>query len=139
MKTISQEFSELYDKVLIRYQNDHDRNQHFPDLSGNDEHYVNLLYEIDRPTLTSFAKKAQISKPAATRILHSFLDKGYVYKEPSLTDKRVSYLKLSKALQNYCLDNTKLFNKVFLECLSALSDEEIDQLKYLISKVNQKI
>lgn len=139
MKTISQEFSELYDKVLIRYQNDHNRNQQFPDLSGNEEHYINLLYEINRPTLTSFAKKAQISKPAATRILHGFLNRGYVLKEPSLTDKRVSYLKLNKDLQNYCLENTRLFDKVFIECISTLSKEEVKQLNYLIRKVNQKI
>ncbi|MDN6968532.1 MarR family transcriptional regulator [Oenococcus sp. UCMA 17063] len=139
MRTISQIFSELYDKVLIRYQNSSQRNQQLPDLSANDEHYIDLLYELNKPTLTSFAKKAQISKPAATRIIHRFFKKGYLSKQPSLTDKRISYLKLSEELQAYCRNSYQLFDQVFLDCISVLSKEEQDQLEYLINKVNQKI
>lgn len=139
MKTISQEFSELYDKILIQYQNDSARNQQFPNLSGNDEYYIDILYKMDQPTLTSFSKQAKISKPAATRILHHFLQKGYIKKNQSLTDKRIAYLQLSQDLQNFCEDNDRLFNHVFLKCVSILSDKELDELKYLIIKVNHKI
>lgn len=139
MKNISQEFSELYDKVLIQYQNNSARNQQFYNLSSNDEHYINILYELNKPTLTSFSRKAKISKPAATRIIQRFLNKGYIIKQPSSTDRRVTYLQLSQALQEFCKDNTNLFDQVFLQCISSLSEKELAELKYLITKVNKKL
>ncbi|MFT9267163.1 MarR family winged helix-turn-helix transcriptional regulator [Oenococcus sp.] len=139
METISQTFSELYDKILIRYQNNSERSRQIPDLSASDEQYINFLYELDQPTLTSFAEKSQISKPAATRIIQRFLKKGYLSKQPSSQDKRVSYLHLSQQLRAYCQNSYHLFNQVFLQTISVLSPAERTQLEYLIKKVNEKI
>ena len=44
MEQISQLFSKLYDKVAINYQNSPTRSQLFPELSANDEYYLDILY-----------------------------------------------------------------------------------------------
>ncbi|KRL98840.1 MarR family winged helix-turn-helix transcriptional regulator [Liquorilactobacillus satsumensis] len=139
MERISQIFSELYDKVLIKYQNSPARSTAFPEMSANDEHYIDLLYTLKNATGTSFAIAAKISKPAATRIIQRFIAAGYLTKHPSKQDKRISYLTLTKAVRNHCRKNYQLFDSVFLECTAALTKEEQAQLQLLLRKINQKI
>ncbi|AXQ78919.1 MarR family transcriptional regulator [Streptococcus chenjunshii] len=138
MPSIAKQFAELYDKALIRFQNSSLRSTDFPDLSANEEHYIDLLYDLGKTTLTAFSRKAKISKPAATRIIHSFLDKGYLSKTPSQTDKRVSYLELNAELQEHCRKNLELADTIFLDMLSVLDEKERKQLAYLINKVNKE-
>ena len=70
MKPISHIFSELYDKVLLQYQQQSDSNERFPNLSSNDEYYIDLLYTLENPTVTSFADKAKYPNPL---LLESFI------------------------------------------------------------------
>jgi Transcriptional regulators len=139
MRPLSKIFSDLYSKVLIRYQNSPERSDIMPELSANEEHYIEILYELDNPTVTSFAKKSEISKPAATRIVNHLSEKGYLTKRPSLIDKRVSYLDLDTRVRGYCKQNYALFDKVFIECISVLSDEEQEELKNLMIKIGRNI
>lgn len=137
MKSISQLFSELYDQVLLNYQNDTNRSDRFPDLSANDEYYLNLLFELEDPTLTSFANKAKISKPAATRIIHRFIKAHYLTKHASSLDKRSFNLTLTDEMKKHCQQNDRLFDKVFLDAITPLSHKEQEQLAYLMNKIDQ--
>lgn len=139
MKTISQLFSELYDKVLIHYQNKYEEQVTLQELTANDEHYLDILYTLENPTLTTFAEKATISKPAATRIIHRFVEKGYLTREMSSSDRRTYYLKLNDEIKAYCKRNYELFDEVFDECISVLTKEEQKNLYEMIRKVNQQM
>ncbi|ALS02504.1 transcriptional regulator [Enterococcus silesiacus] len=139
MQPIGQIFSEIYDNVLIQFQNNSQRSDTFPDLSANDEHYIDILYSLKKPTLTSFAEKAEISKPASTRIIRGFLERGFLTKHPSPVDKRIQYLELSPELKEHCQKNYQLFDHVFSECLSVLSENEQKELHRLMHKINEKI
>ncbi|EHJ52309.1 MarR family winged helix-turn-helix transcriptional regulator [Streptococcus macacae] len=138
MNSIRKQFSDLYDKALIRYQTSPLRSTDFPDMSANEEHYIDILYGLGQTTLTEFSEKAKISKPAATRIIHAFLKKGYLEKTPSQTDKRVFYLELIPDLQEHCRKNFQLADTIFSDMLLVLTEEERDQLSYLITKVNKE-
>lgn len=138
MSSIGKQFSELYDKALIRYQNSPLRSKDFPNLSANEEHYIEILYSLERATLTDFAEKADISKPAATRIIQRFLSMGYLTKLPSQTDRRVSYLELTPNLKEHCFKNFQLADTIFRDMLSVLTKEEQENLSYLINKVNKE-
>lgn len=139
MSTTSQVFSELYDKVIVKFQNSVLRSNSFPDLSANDEHYIDILYSLKNPTLTTFSEKAKISKPASTRIIQSFLERGFLTKNPSATDKRVQYLELNLRLKEHCRKNYLLFDSVFSDCIAVLEDNEKKELHYLLNKINQEI
>ena len=139
MKPISHIFSELYDKVLLQYQQQSDSNERFPNLSSNDEYYIDLLYTLENPTVTSFAEKAKISKPAATRIIHRFVAEKYLVKRPSTVDKRTSYLELSAEMKINCEKNRQLFDQVFLDSISVLTPEEQTVSNKLMFKINEKI
>ncbi|WP_394455679.1 MarR family winged helix-turn-helix transcriptional regulator [Leuconostoc suionicum] len=139
MKPISLIFSELYDKVLLQYQQKSDSSEYFPNMSANDEYYIDLLYTLENPTVTSFAEKAKISKPAATRIVHRFVAEKYLVKRPSKVDKRTSYLELSQEIKENCEKNHQLFDQVFLDSISVLSPEEQKVLHKIMFKINEKI
>ncbi|GMA70086.1 hypothetical protein GCM10025879_13320 [Leuconostoc litchii] len=139
MKPIGHIFSELHDKVLWQYQQKLDNSNLFQNLSANDEYYIDLLYSLEDPTVTSFADKAKISKPAATRIIHRFVDEKYLVKRPSQTDKRMSFLELDQKVKENCEKNHQLFDQVFLNAISVLSIEEQQTLHQIMFKINQKI
>lgn len=138
MTSIGKQFSELYDKVLNRYQKSPLRGNDYPKLSANEEHYLGILYGLGRTRLTAFAEKAAISKPAATRIIQGFLKKGYLTKTLSQTDKRVSYLELTPDYKEHCRKNFQLADDIFEELLTILTDEEREQLSHLINKLNKE-
>ncbi|MFT8319888.1 MAG: MarR family winged helix-turn-helix transcriptional regulator [Bacillus sp. (in: firmicutes)] len=139
MKTISQQFSDIYEKTTILYQNNSQRDQNFSELSSNDEHYLDILYSLKKPTLTKFSEKAKISKPAATRIIQKFIEKKYLTKRPSKTDGRVQYLTLSEELEEYFKNNYQLFDQLFLGCIAVLTGEEKKQLQEILEKINRNL
>ncbi|MCC7668050.1 MAG: MarR family transcriptional regulator [Leuconostoc pseudomesenteroides] len=139
MEQISQLFSKLYDKVAINYQNSPTRSQLFPELSANDEYYLDILYSQSETTATQFADQAGISKPAATRIVKRFVQAGYLVKKPSQHDKRVVYLTLSPEMLRHCQQNYRLFDQVFLDAISILDESEQQQLQQLMQKVDQNL
>ncbi|MGT2929947.1 MarR family winged helix-turn-helix transcriptional regulator [Streptococcus dentasini] len=138
MPSTAQLFSQVYDKALIRYQNNPNRSKDFPELSAGDSHYIEILYGLGKTSLTDFAAKAGISRPAASRIIQNFTKKGYVLKTPSRQDKRVSYLELVPDLQEHSRRNFLLADQVFMEMLSVLSDQEQEDLHRLIEKINKE-
>lgn len=139
MSSISQNFSELYEKATVLYQNSAERSQDFPNLSSSEEHYLDILYSLNNPTLTTFSKKAKISKPAATRIIHQFESKNYVTKVQSEQDGRVQYLVLSDALKDHFRHNLVVFDRVFSDIISCLSEDEQNVLARILEKINQTI
>ncbi|HCU42820.1 MarR family transcriptional regulator [Leuconostoc falkenbergense] len=139
MEQISQLFSKLYDKVAINYQNSPTRSQLFPELSANDEYYLDILYSQSETTATQFADQAGISKPAATRIVKRFVAAGYLVKKPSKHDKRVIFLTLSPEMSQHCQQNYRLFDQVFLDAISILDESEQQQLQQLMLKVDRNL
>lgn len=139
MSTAAQLFSEIYDKALVRYQSCEERSQDYPELTTNDSHYLEILYTLGTTTVTAFAEKASISKPAATRIINAFLEKRYLTKTPSTIDKRVIYLDLVPEMKEHCRKNFELADRIFDKILDVLSDDDKQTLYDLMGKIHQSI
>ncbi|MBS7576481.1 MULTISPECIES: MarR family transcriptional regulator [unclassified Enterococcus] len=129
-------FNRIYDKFMKKY---YEANHFLATqqvLSTKDEYYLDLIYTMTEPTASKFAKKAQISKPAATQIMTKFIEQGYVIKTPSSHDKRVSNLTLSNEMKAYFAESYQLMERLYNQSLAFLTDEEKQQLEQILRKID---
>lgn len=109
------------------------------DITDSENHYLNIIYTLKKLTLTKFAEVAKVTKPAATQIINKFVNKGYVIKKISENDKRVCYIELTEQIKKYLNDSYNKLNKMYKDCLSFLSEDELEQLNSLLLKVNENL
>lgn len=64
-------------------------------LSAMEAFSVEVIHELDAPTISQFADFLGISQSNATYKVNSLIRKGYIVKENSDTDRREYHLKLS--------------------------------------------
>ncbi|AJA48806.1 transcriptional regulator [Clostridium pasteurianum DSM 525 = ATCC 6013] len=138
MKEISSIFSRVYNKIMAIYQNSASSSC-FPDMTVNEEYYLDILYCLGKPTFTQFAETAQITKPAATQIMKRYIEKGYVQKISCEKDRRVYYLEISDNVKQYFDESYRRFDKIYENCLSVLSKDEIKQLKSILTKIDNNL
>jgi len=108
-------------------------------ITDSENHYLNIIFNLKKITLTKFAEVAKVTKPAATQIINKFINKGYVIKKTSLEDKRVCYIELTEGLKKYFVESYKKLNKVYNECLSFLTEDELEQFNNLLLKINDNL
>ena len=131
-------FGGIHDKVMENFRKNNILQKN-NNITKSEDHYLNIIFNLKKITLTKFAQMAQITKPAATQIINKYIDKGYVTKKISEKDKRVCYVELTEHLKKYFSDSYKKLNKVCSECFSFLTEDEINQLNRLLLKINDNL
>ena len=76
-----------------------------------------------------------MSKPAVTKIINKYLQKGYVIKEVSEEDKRFSYIQLSDEMKIFLEKNQQIANSIYESFLNVLDKNEREQLEKLLVKI----
>ena len=76
-----------------------------------------------------------MSKPAGTKIINKYLQKGYVIKEVSEEDKRFSYIQLSDEMKIFLEKNQQIANSIYESFLNVLDKNEREQLEKLLVKI----
>ena len=109
------------------------------EITNNENRYLGIIFDLKKLTLTKFAEKAKITKPAATQIINKYIDKGYVTKKVSNEDKRVCYIELTEQIKKYFNDSYNKLNKFYNECLNFLSEDEFEQLNDLLLKIDNNL
>lgn len=130
-------FENIHNKFMDNFYKSSNFNNE--NLTNNEGRYLNIIFNLKKLTLTKFAEKAKITKPAATQIINKYIDKGYVIKKVSKEDKRVCYIELTEQLKKCFNDGYKKFNKVYNEYLSFLTEEELNQLNTILLKINDNL
>lgn len=108
-------------------------------ITNVENHYLNIIFNFKKITLSKFAEIAKITKPAATQIINKFINKGYVTKSICEKDKRVCYIELTNQIKNQLNETYKKINNMYNEFLSFLTKEEIEQFSYLLLKINDNL
>ena len=108
-------------------------------LSNNDDHYLDILYNLKKVTLTKFAEIAKVTKPGATQIINKFVKEGYVTKTVSNEDKRVCYIELTEQIQNNLEKSYQKINEFYQDCLSFLSEEELNEFYHILLKIHNNL
>ena len=108
-------------------------------VTNNDDHYLDIIYSLKKITLTRFAELAKVTKPGATQIINKFVKQGYVTKTISKEDKRVCYIELTEQIKNNIEKSYQKLNKVYKDCLSCLTDEELNEFNHILLKINNNL
>lgn len=99
---------------------------------------LNILSATPGPhTSVLLASLLGVSKPMITANLTSLAEKGYITKEQSPSDKRVYYVLLTPKARHLVEAAQAETNRHLNQLISALGEEEFDQLISLTQKANQ--
>lgn len=131
-------FNDIYNKFMENF-HDNEKSKKENGITSSEENYLDIIYSLKKTTLTKFAELAKITKPAATQIINKYIDKGYVTKSISEKDKRVCYIEVTEQVKKYFADSCKTLNKMYNDCLSFLTEEEMIQLNSILLKINENL
>lgn len=100
---IEQSFSEVYKKFKIRYYQNVFAQAPNRELSLTtvEAFCAEIIGALNNPTINEFASFVNISSPNATYKVNSLIQKGYVEKVQSETDKREYHLKVTDKYYKY--------------------------------------
>ena len=133
---------ELIDIILSKSEQLEDELKRQSDLKGltvKQLHCIQLIEEYRNPTLTELASGLGITKPSVTVLIEKLVDKGFVKKVKSDTDRRSAHLHLTdRGEKASCLH--KEVHSQFAEKLAQnLSEPEKDKLVVLLNKAVKSI
>lgn len=131
-------FENIHDKFIDNF-NKNNSMKSKEKITNNENRYLEIIFNFRKMTLSKFAEKAKITKPAATQIINKYIDKGYVTKKVSEKDKRVCYIELTEQLKKYFDESYNKLNKFYKECLDFLTEEEVKQLNSLLLKIDNNL
>ena len=135
METILLEFVATLDSSLKRLQEEIGSRIGFTNLTINQFHYIDTIYELGTPTLTELAEKMQITKASVTAGINKLVTLGFATKEQSEMDKRTYHIHLTGQgldLIQAKFQTLREYGK-FIE--RALSAEEAEQLQKILGKL----
>lgn len=130
-------FNDIYNKFMEIFREKEPKKEN--NITEAEENYLDIIYSFPKTTLTKFAELAKITKPAATQIINKFIDKGYVTKSISEKDKRVCYIEVTEQVKKYFNESCKVLDKMYNDCLSFLTEEEMIQLSNILLKINENL
>lgn len=131
-------FENIHDKFIDNF-NKSNSMKSKEKITNNENRYLEIIFNFRKMTLSKFAEKAKITKPAATQIINKYIDKGYVTKKVSEKDKRVCYIELTEQLKKYFDESYNKLNKFYKECLDFLTEDEVKQLNSLLLKIDNNL
>lgn len=131
-------FENIHDKFIDNF-NKNNSMKSKEKITNNENRYLEIIFNFRKMTLSKFAEKAKITKPAATQIINKYIDKGYVTKKVSEKDKRVCYIELTEQLKKYFDESYNNLNKFYKECLNFLTEDEMNELNSLLLKIDNNL
>ena len=78
-------------------------------VSATEAFAADVIYLLKNPTITEFADYIGISQPNATYKVNNLVEKGYIKKVPSVTDRRECHLEVSEKFIRYYAEYTEEF------------------------------
>ena len=129
--------SALYSKFRTHYYRDVFRriNSRELSLTATEVYCVEIIHNLEKPTIQEFANFIGISSPNATYKVNSLIKKGYVKKLQSDTDKREFYLDVTEKFYRYYNINEKYLDIVEERLKNELSPEEFKMFNDTLKKI----
>ena len=90
-------------------------------------------------TAAEVAEGLDMDKPTISGIINRLVDKSYIEKTPHSRDKRASLLRLTEYCIGKLSDFETINNMVISSAVKGISDDNLDNLEELISKIIQNL
>ncbi len=112
-------------------------NSELNELTRKQIYYLDIINQMQNPTLGELAQKLGLSKPSITVIIEKLVKAGYVVKVQSDADRRVSHIHIGDKgkIITKLHDDIHLKIKAFLT--HSLNEQEIKQLTGILNKAVQ--
>ena len=128
-------FSKVYTKFKLHFYKKFFENA--PDreasLTTVETFCMEIIYAMNKPTINEFAKMANISSPNAAYKVNNLINKGYLRKIQSETDKREFHLEVTERYISYYNMSYNYIGTVMKRLEDRLSAEERESLDKVLN------
>ena len=134
-------FKEVYTKFKLKfYRSMFEKIQaRETSLTATEVYCIEIIYAMNKPTVSEFASFIQISSPNAAYKVNSLVKKGYLRKIQSETDKREYHLEVTeKYLAYYNLSNSYI-SEVMKRMEGKFTEEELILLEKMLSTISYEL
>lgn len=107
----------------------------FSGLTHNQLHYLETISILNNPSITELATCLNLSKPTVTVAIDKLIEKEFVFKTRSDSDRRSTHLHLTEKGKLINQMHDYAHKKIAREFNTKLNSEEIDQIESLLHKV----
>ena len=104
-------------------------------LSATESYCVEIIYLLDKPTVSDFAQFLNLSVPNANYKINSLVKKGYVVREQSKTDLREQHLCVTDKFLNYYGLNDALIAHLMKKIRETFSPCDLETLEDMIGRL----
>lgn len=138
---LEQNFSDIYMKFKIHFYQEIFNQIHTREtsLSAVEVFCVEVIYALGEPTVNEFASFIHVSSPNAAYKVNSLIQKGYIEKVQSETDKREFHLRLTDKYFKYFNLNQDYVSKVVERIEEHFSKEEVAVFDRIIQYTIQEL
>lgn len=138
---IEESFSEVYKKFKIRYYQNVFAQAPNRELSLTtiEAFCAEIIGALDQPTINEFASFTNISSPNATYRVNSLIQKGYVEKVQSETDKREYHLRVTEKYYKYYNISQSYVDTVLKRVQNRCSQEDIDAFDRVLTIMKDEL
>lgn len=108
-------------------------------LSAMEAFSVEVIHDLNEPTIREFAEFLNISQSNATYKVNSLIKKGYIEKQNSTTDRREYHLILTDKYYGYTNMVRNYIEKMCQNVEKDFSEEELALLEKLMDRLSKEI
>lgn len=123
----------FYKKVFSRFQ---DREA---SLTTVETFCMEIIQALGRPTVNEFASFVQISPPNAAYKVNNLIQKGYLKKERSDTDRREYYLVPTKKYEDYYNISYSYLSTVMERIKQRFSAEDVERIEEMLEVISDEL
>ncbi|MBN1950244.1 MAG: MarR family transcriptional regulator [Bacteroidales bacterium] len=109
------------------------------DLTQRQLYCIELIHEMQNPTLTELALKMNIAKPSMTVMIERLDKKGLIRKVIPDTDRRTAHVHLTQKGEQAALLHTQLHRQISAMLTADLTESEQQILMVLLNKSAQSL
>lgn len=138
---LEESFSEVYKKFKIRYYQNvfaqaPDRELSLTTLEA---FCAEIIGALDNPTINEFANFINVSAPNATYRVNSLIQKGYIEKVQSETDKREYHLRVTDKYYKYYNISQNYVDTVIERVKENCSKEDVEAFERVLCRMKDEL
>lgn len=110
-------------------------------ISKEQANVILMLENEKTMTLTEITERQGVNKAAVSRRIKKLIQAEVVewVKTEENTDQRLKYIKLSEKGKQFNLESKSIINDIVSDMLHDLSDDEIEQARYVLEIIGQRL
>lgn len=132
---INNEFKEVYDLFRESFY----KSLCSKELSMIEAFSIDVIELLKEPTILEFAQYMQISQSNATYKINQLIEKGYVERIDSKTDRRRAYLRVTEKAKAIYRKNDRFIDRVMHHIRTNYTYDEVMLLESMLKSIKEEM